>query len=137
LHLVLMVFAQRVLGQQVEWLISDQYQICAPWSFAKVIDMIGHLWIPVVVIAFGSTAGFSRIMRANLLDVLNMQYVQTARSKGFEREQRHLEACRSECDAPAHYDPGRVITWHHLGRNGCCHCDEYSYSRPNVLSTPN
>jgi peptide/nickel transport system permease protein len=38
----------------------------------------------VVVIAFGSTAGLSRIMRANLLDVLNMQYVQTARSKGLK-----------------------------------------------------
>jgi peptide/nickel transport system permease protein len=81
--LVLMVFAQRVLGQQVGGLFSDQYQ-SAPWSFAKVIDMIGHLWIPVVVIAFGSTAGLSRIMRANLLDVLNMQYVQTARSKGLK-----------------------------------------------------
>jgi peptide/nickel transport system permease protein len=31
-------------------------------------------------------AGFSRIMRANLLDVLNMQYVQTARSKGLKEE---------------------------------------------------
>jgi peptide/nickel transport system permease protein len=81
--LVLMVFAQRVLGQQVGGLFSDQYQ-SAPWSFAKVMDMVGHLWIPVVVIAFGSTAGLSRIMRANLLDVLNMQYVQTARSKGLK-----------------------------------------------------
>jgi peptide/nickel transport system permease protein len=81
--LVLMVFAQRVLGQQVGGLFSDQYQF-APWSIPKVLDMLGHLWIPVVVIAFGSTAGLSRIMRANLLDVLNMQYVQTARSKGLK-----------------------------------------------------
>jgi len=81
--LVLMVFAQRVLGQQVGGLFSDQYQT-APWSLAKVIDMLGHLWIPILVIAFGSTAGLSRIMRANLLDVLNMQYVQTARSKGLK-----------------------------------------------------
>ncbi len=36
-----------------------------------------------MVIVFGGTAGLSRIMRANLLDMLNMQYVQTARSKGL------------------------------------------------------
>ncbi len=80
--LVLMVFAQNVLGQQVGGLFSDQFQD-APWSLAKFGDMLAHLWIPIVVIAFGSTAGLSRIMRANLLDVLNMQYVQTARSKGL------------------------------------------------------
>jgi peptide/nickel transport system permease protein len=64
-------------------LFSDQY-MNAPWSLGKFGDLIGHLWIPVVVIVFGSTAGLSRIMRANLLDVLNMQYIQTARSKGLK-----------------------------------------------------
>lgn len=83
--LVLMVVAQRVFGQQVGGLFSDQYRT-APWSFAKFIDALKHLWIPIVVIAFGSTAGLSRIMRANLLDVLNMQYVQTARSKGLTEQ---------------------------------------------------
>ena len=81
--LVLMVFAQRVLGQQVGGLNSDAYR-SAPMSWGKFVDLIGHLWIPIVVIAFGSTAGLSRIMRANLLDVLGMQYVQTARSKGLK-----------------------------------------------------
>ena len=77
-----MVLAQRWFGQQVGGLFSDIYQN-APWSWAKFVDLLKHLWIPVIVIAFGSTAGLSRIMRANLLDVLNMQYVQTARSKGL------------------------------------------------------
>jgi peptide/nickel transport system permease protein len=36
------------------------------------------------VLAFGATAGLTRIMRANLLDVLNMQYIQTARAKGLD-----------------------------------------------------
>lgn len=80
--LVLMIFAQS-LGQQVGGLFSDKFQN-APMSLAKFGDMMKHLWIPLVVIAFGSTAGLSRIMRANLLDVLNMQYVQTARSKGLK-----------------------------------------------------
>jgi len=83
--LVLMVFAQRVLGQSVGGLFSLEFRN-APWSLARVLDMLKHLWIPVVVIAFGSTAGLSRIMRANLLDVLGMQYVQTARSKGLKEQ---------------------------------------------------
>lgn len=83
LALILMVFAQRVLGQQVGGLFSDAYRNL-PWSFDKVIDLIKHLWIPIMVIGLGGTAWLSRVMRANLLDVLNMQYVQTARSKGLK-----------------------------------------------------
>ena len=83
--LVLMVVAQRVFGQQVGGLFSDEFQ-SAPWSWARFVDLLKHLWIPIVVIAFGSTAGLSRIMRANLLDVLSMQYVQTARSKGLKEK---------------------------------------------------
>jgi peptide/nickel transport system permease protein len=81
LALVLMVFAQQVLGQQVGGLFSDQYRE-APWTAAKLVDFLKHLWIPVVVIGANGTAWVSRVMRANLLDVLGMQYVQTARAKG-------------------------------------------------------
>lgn len=80
--LVLMVFASRVLGMDVGGLFSRQY-IDAPWSGAKFVDLLKHLWIPVIVISAGSTAFLTRVMRANLLDVLNMQYVQTARAKGL------------------------------------------------------
>jgi peptide/nickel transport system permease protein len=82
LALVLMVLASQVLGQDVGGLFSQQYAN-APWSFDKVIDLFKHLWIPIIVISAGSTAWLTRVMRANLLDVLNMQYVQTARAKGL------------------------------------------------------
>jgi peptide/nickel transport system permease protein len=95
LALVLMIFAQVALGQQVGGLYSDQY-VNAPMSAAKFGDLLKHLWIPLVVITVGGTAGLSRIMRANLLDVLNMQYVQTARSKGLTE---------------------RVVIWKHAVRN--------------------
>jgi peptide/nickel transport system permease protein len=62
-------------------LFSREY-LNAPWSFDRVIDLLGHVWIPVLIIAVGGTAGLTRVMRANLLDVLNQQYVQTARAKG-------------------------------------------------------
>jgi peptide/nickel transport system permease protein len=83
LALVLMVFASQVLGLDVGGLFSQQYST-APWSWDKFVDLMKHLWIPVVVVAAGSTAWLTRVMRANLLDVLNMQYVQTARAKGLQ-----------------------------------------------------
>ena len=47
------------------------------------VDLIKHLWLPVVVLGTGSTASLIRIMRANLLDELNKPYVDTARAKGM------------------------------------------------------
>ncbi|HEX5416118.1 MAG TPA: ABC transporter permease [Chloroflexota bacterium] len=82
LALLLLVFASQVLHTDVGGLYSTQYAT-APFSEAKLIDLMKHLWVPVVVIAAGSTAWLTRVMRANLLDVLNQQYVQTARSKGL------------------------------------------------------
>jgi peptide/nickel transport system permease protein len=82
LALVLLVFAANVFHSDVGGLFSQQYQN-APFTTAKLVDLLGHLWIPVIVIAAGSTAWLTRVMRANLLDVLNQQYVQTARSKGL------------------------------------------------------
>jgi peptide/nickel transport system permease protein len=84
LALVLLVFAADVLGQHnIGGLFSQQYQN-APWSLARLGDFLGHIWVPVVVIAAASTAVLTRLMRANLLDVLNQQYVQTARAKGLQ-----------------------------------------------------
>jgi peptide/nickel transport system permease protein len=82
LALVLMVFAQQTFGQEVGGLFSLTYRD-APWSWAKLWDLLKHLWIPVVVVGASSTAWLSRVMRSNLMDVLNMQYVQTARAKGL------------------------------------------------------
>ncbi len=83
LALILLVFASNVLHADVGGLFSTKYAN-APWSQAKFLDLLSHLWIPVIVIAAGSTAWLTRVMRANLLDVLNQQYVQTARAKGLQ-----------------------------------------------------
>ena len=42
------------------------------------------LGVLLAAIGASGTAWLSRVMRGNLLDVLNMQYVQTARSKGLK-----------------------------------------------------
>ena len=83
--LVLLVVASRFFDLEVGTLFSERYKN-APWSPARVVDFLKHIWIPIVVLAISGTAGLTRIMRANLLDVLGQQYVQTARSKGV-REQ--------------------------------------------------
>ena len=82
LALLLLVFAQQTLGQDVIGLFSIEYRD-APWSWAKFVNLLQHLWIPVIVVGVSNTAWLSRVMRSNLLDVLNMQYVQTARAKGL------------------------------------------------------
>lgn len=83
LALLVLVFASRYLGADIGGLFSTEYQNAA-WSLGKLLDLMSHLWIPVLVISASSTAWLTRVMRANLLDVLNQQYVQTARAKGLK-----------------------------------------------------
>jgi peptide/nickel transport system permease protein len=82
-------------GMDVGGLNSNEYRN-APFSGAKFLDMVGHLWMPLVVIAVASTAWLSRVMRANLFDVLGQQYIQTARAKGVAE---------------------RLVIWKHAVRN--------------------
>ncbi len=81
LGLVLMYLAYAYLDQSVGGLFSADYD-GAPWSLAKVGDLIQHLWIPAVVLGTSGTAGLIRIMRNNLLDELSKPYVVTARARG-------------------------------------------------------
>ena len=81
LALVLMVISLQVFGITPGGLFSPEYA-GAPWSFAKFMDFLAHLWIPMIIIGTASTAALIRVMRANLLDELNKPYVETARAKG-------------------------------------------------------
>ena len=81
LALILLVFAFAQFNMSVGGLFSPGFQD-APWSWAKIGDMLKHLWIPVIVLGLSGTASLIRIMRANLLDELNKAYVVTARAKG-------------------------------------------------------
>jgi len=81
--LILMWISLSQFGVSAAGLFSPEYQH-ALWSWARVWDMLKHLWVPVIVLALGSTAGMIRVMRANLLDELHKPYVITARAKGVE-----------------------------------------------------
>ncbi len=82
LALVLMYVAAVEFGQDVGGLFSEQYQT-RRGVWAKTIDLLHHLWIPVAILAVSGTASLIRVMRANMLDELHKPYVTTARAKGL------------------------------------------------------
>jgi peptide/nickel transport system permease protein len=55
----------------------------APWSWGKFVNLVEHVWPVVAIATFGGLAYNMRVMRGNLLDTLNAQYVETARAKGL------------------------------------------------------
>jgi peptide/nickel transport system permease protein len=79
--LIAMYIAFRYFNTTITGLFSSQF-VNAPWSWDKLWDLFGHLWIPILILALEGTAGLIRIMRANLLDELRKPYVVTARAKG-------------------------------------------------------
>lgn len=82
LALMMMWGAFELFGVSIGGLFSPAY-VDAPWSIARVLDLLKHLWVPMVVLGVGGTSGMVRIMRANLLDELKKPYVVTARAKGM------------------------------------------------------
>jgi len=80
--LVLLWFSYSYLGMSIGGLFSPQFAE-APWSLAKFLDLLQHLWIPVLIVGTGHTAKFIRIIRGNLLDELKKPYVTAARAKGL------------------------------------------------------
>lgn len=82
LALLWMFFGIVVLRIPVGGTISQELAT-APFSLAKALDYLNHLWPPAVILGLASTAQLQRIMRGNLLDELGQQYITTARAKGL------------------------------------------------------
>lgn len=84
--LVLMWLAFKYFGVSVTGLFSPEY-VDAPWSWGRAVDLLKHIWVPVVILGMDGTARLARIMRANLLDELHKPYVEMARAKGLSEWQ--------------------------------------------------
>jgi peptide/nickel transport system permease protein len=82
LALVIMWFVWAWFGLKITSLFSPDYQD-ASWSLGKVIDLLKHIWVPMLILGTDGTARFTRVIRANLLDELSKPYVETARAKGL------------------------------------------------------
>ncbi len=83
LALWLMWVSFSYFGTSIGGLFSPEY-INEPWSWARLQDLLEHLWIAAFVVGTAGTAALIRVMRANLLDELNKPYVITARAKGMK-----------------------------------------------------
>ena len=83
---------------QLKWLpmsgMSDLYSD-SPW-WAQALDIARHLIMPMVSLSLFYVAVYTRLMRASMLEVMYLDYVRTARSKGLM--------------------PLRII-WRHMARN--------------------
>ena len=86
LGLLVLYFGFVYFGANIGGLFSPEYAD-APWSLAKVGDLLRHLPVPAVILGIASMAQAIRIMRANLLDELRKPYVVTARAKGLSEWQ--------------------------------------------------
>lgn len=82
LALLIMWIGFSVFGLSVGGLFSPEY-LSAPWSWARVWDLVKHLWAPVIILGLAGTAQIMRITRANVLDELRKPYMVTARAKGM------------------------------------------------------
>jgi peptide/nickel transport system permease protein len=90
LALVLLYVSFEFFGVSVGGLFSPGLET-APWSFAKVVDLLKHLIVPAIVLGLAGTAQLIRIMRANLLDELGKPYVMAARAKGLTERRAVLK----------------------------------------------
>ncbi len=80
--IILYVLAFKLNVQELGSFYSSKYG-GAPWSWGKFVNLLQHVWPIILIATFGGLAYNMRVMRANLLDTLNAQYIETARAKGL------------------------------------------------------
>ncbi len=85
----LALLLMRLFGVNLGWLPlsglkSLEYDYLTP--LAKLWDLARHLILPVFVSAFAGLAGISRYMRTNMVNVLDEDYIRTARAKGVREK---------------------------------------------------
>ena len=83
LALAMIYLGKAWFGATVTGLFSPDYAALPGWSWAKITDLLRHLWLPVLVLGAGGAAGVVRVLRANLLDELKKPYVIAARARGL------------------------------------------------------
>lgn len=82
LALVILWWAWSTFGVNLGGLYGPEY-IGEPWTWAKIMEVIKRIWVPMVIIGTGGTASMIRTMRANLLDELPQPYVESVRASGL------------------------------------------------------
>lgn len=81
LALILLYFANKWFGTDIGGLFSAGYAD-APWSLGKAWDLVKHLWLPSVVLAWSAVAYQIQTVRATMSDEINKLSVTAARARG-------------------------------------------------------
>jgi peptide/nickel transport system permease protein len=87
--IILYILAYKLNVQEIGSFYSSRFGGQPYWfgwfdfNWAKLWNLIQHIWPVIAVATIGGLAYNMRVMRANLLDTLNAQYVETARAKGL------------------------------------------------------
>jgi peptide/nickel transport system permease protein len=79
---VLVVQVREATGHQI-FPIASLSSVDDEGGLDFVLDRAHHLVLPVIVLTVASVAGYARYMRASMLEVINSDYVRTARAKGL------------------------------------------------------
>ena len=77
----LMMYVALKIGWPIGGTYSPDYALLDPMS--QVADRIQHLILPVFVLGISGTAGLMRLMRSQILEIKNSEFVRTARAKGL------------------------------------------------------
>ncbi len=87
--IILYILAFKLNVQEIGSFYSTRYGGQDYWlgwfdfNWGKFGNLLQHIWPVILVATFGGLAYNMRVMRANLLDTLNAQYIETARAKGL------------------------------------------------------
>ena len=92
--LLKLVFSVKLQWFDLGGLVGRNYDILSPGG--KKMDIALHLVLPILTLLIASIGAYMRYIRTNMLEVLNSDYIRTARAKGLSE--------------------GRVI-YHHAFRN--------------------
>jgi len=92
--LLKLVFSVKLQWFDLGGLVGRNYDILSPGG--KKMDIALHLILPILTLLIASIGAYMRYIRTNMLEVLNSDYIRTARAKGLSE--------------------GRVI-YHHAFRN--------------------
>ncbi len=79
--LAMMLFGVKLGLLPISGIRSMAYPYLSFWG--KVLDLSKHLFLPVVISAFGGLAGLTRYVRTSMVDVLGQDYIMVARAKGL------------------------------------------------------
>lgn len=75
------IILRQIFAQQL-----DLFPLFGKYSFGKegdVLDLLWHLFLPALTLTIVGVAGWSRYMRASMLEVLRADYIRTAKAKGL------------------------------------------------------